>query len=161
MAHTLSRRNFLGIAGGTAALAGLGLAACAGPTTGGPAGVEPQNGTPATTDLSRLPLPERGKTYNNPKGRDEVRDGGTLVLPAGEVGPNWNYLSVEGNTSEMSTFWSYYMPTVLTMVDATASSISPNPDFVTSIESSEESGRQVITYTLNDAARFNDGTPLD
>ena len=41
MAHTLSRRNFLGIAGGTAALAGLGLAACAGPTTGGPAGVEP------------------------------------------------------------------------------------------------------------------------
>ena len=53
------------------------------------------------------------------------------------------------------------MPTVLTMVDATASSISPNPDFVTSIESSEESGRQVITYTLNDAARFNDGTPLD
>ena len=67
MAHTLSRRNFLGIAGGTAALAGLGLAACAGPTTGGPAGVEPQNGTPATTDLSRLPLPERGKTQTTPR----------------------------------------------------------------------------------------------
>ena len=49
MAHALSRRNFLGVAGGAAVLASLGLAACAGPTTGGSAGVEPQNGTPATS----------------------------------------------------------------------------------------------------------------
>ena len=61
----LSRRSFLGMAGTAATIAGLGLAGCgksgnsgAG-SNAGDAGVEPQNGSPATTPLDKLPIPEK------------------------------------------------------------------------------------------------------
>ncbi len=49
-------------------------------------GTEPQDGSPANTPLDQLPIPEKGKTYNNPKTRDEVKDGGTLTQPITEIG---------------------------------------------------------------------------
>ena len=172
----LSRRSFLEASG--VALAGLGLAACGGSsdsdagtdagagdssatTDAAAASVEPQNGTPATTPLDQLPIPEKGKTYNNPQDRDNVQDGGTLVLPAGEVGPNWNYLSVEGNTVEMMTYWTYYMPQDLFISDPTAGTYTPNPDFISDFKSEQNGDVQTLTYTINPDAHFNDGTPID
>ena len=169
--HNLSRRAFLGASG--VALAGLGLAACGGNSSDGGSstdsgatgtdvtGVEPQNGTPATTPLDQLPLPEKGKIYNNPQERDNVQDGGKLILPAGEVGPNWNNLSVEGNTVEMMTYWSFYMPSNLMIWSATLDKVEPNPDYIDSVEASEDSGKQVVTVKFNKDAHFNDGTPID
>ncbi|MDY4651902.1 MAG: twin-arginine translocation signal domain-containing protein, partial [Atopobiaceae bacterium] len=118
MSSSLSRRSFLELTGSAAAVAaGLGLAGCGNSSSSSSSSessassdVEPQAGSPATTPLDQLPLPEEGKTYNNPKDYDDVQDGGELVLPAAEVGPNWNYLSVEGNTVEMHNYWLLYMP---------------------------------------------------
>ena len=124
-------------------------------------GTEPQNGSPATTPLDQLPLPEKGKVYNNPLDRDQIQDGGTLTLPAGEIGPNWNYLSIEGNTQEMHNMWDWYMPTNLFTSDATGSKFEPNPNFVTKAETTDEGGKQVLTLDLNPDAKFNDGTPID
>ena len=82
MANSLTRRSFFEVSG--LAAAGLGLTACGGGngTQGGSGdtGVEPQDGSPATTALDKLPLPEKGKTYNNPKKRDDVKDDGTVTL---------------------------------------------------------------------------------
>ena len=69
----LSRRAFLGMSGSAVALAGLGLAACGSDSSSSDnanatgtanstdvTGTEPQNGSPATTPLDQLPLPEKG-----------------------------------------------------------------------------------------------------
>lgn len=167
----LSRRSFVKLSGSSAAAAGLGFAAMGLAGCGNNGGsdaaatdtksnVEPQNGSPATTPLENLPLPEKGKVYTNPKNYDEVQDGGTLVLPAGEVGPNWNYFNVEGNTVEMLNYWAYYMPDML-ICDATASKMTPDPNFITNLSSSEETGKLVVTVDFNEKAAFNDGTPID
>src|SRR4051812_32108555 len=57
---------------------------------------QPPDGVPAGT--RPLPLPEKGKSYDNPQPRDNVRDGGTLTLPIAELGPNFNTFNVDGNT---------------------------------------------------------------
>ena len=167
MSNSLSRRSFLKLSGSAAAVAGLGLAACGNSGTTSTTdsvstdtGVEPQNGSPATTALDQLPLPEKGKTYNNPKDYDDVQDGGELVLPAAEVGPNWNYLNIEGNTVEMHNYWLLYMPEAVHS-DATLSEFTPDPDFITNLSASEDSGKLVVTVDINEKAQFNAGTPID
>lgn len=164
----LSRRSFLGMAGTAATIAGLGLAGCgksgnsgAG-SNAGDAGVEPQNGSPATTPLDKLPIPEKGKIYNNPLERDAIKDGGTLVLPVTEIGPDFNYFSVNGNTTYIRWFWSLYnQAAVLYDCDPTAKEFKPNPNFVESSSVEDKDSKQVVTINLAEKAVFNDGTPID
>ncbi len=52
------------------------------------------------------------------------------------------------------------MPVIIVMSDATASKFSANPDFIDSSESTEDSGKQVITVKNNEKATFNDGTAI-
>lgn len=170
--NSFTRRTFFEAAGGTAAaVAGLGLVGCGGSDgsdgngggTGGSSdtGTEPPEGSPCTTALEELPLPAKGQVYNNPQDYDNVKDGGDFVLPAGEIGPAWNYFSVDGNTFTMNNFWGLYMPVNMVLSDATASKFSANPDYIDSYESTEDSGKQVITVKINEKATFNDGTAID
>ncbi len=155
----------IGLAGGAALAAVLGLTGCDGAkddgTDGLSAGAELQNGSPASASLDQLPLPEQGKLYNNPLGRDQIRDGGDLVLPLSELGPNWNYFSVGGNSTYMKALWANYMPINLFLVSADASSFTPNPAYLSDYREEMVDGKEVCTLTFRDEATFNDGTPMD
>ncbi|MGI6755156.1 MAG: ABC transporter family substrate-binding protein [Atopobiaceae bacterium] len=165
MSAKLTRRSFVTAA---TVLAGLGLTACGsnGSSTNEAqstdvTGVEPQNGSPATTDLSKLPLPEKGKTYNNPKSRDEVQDGGTLNLSLSEIGPDFNQLGLNGNTTYMKYLWQLYMPLNPFKQSADGGTFTPDPNFVDSINVEDVDGKEVATIKIADKATFNDGTPID
>ena len=64
---------------------------------------EPSDGIPASY-RGTLPMPEVGKDYTNPRPRADVRDGGTLTLPIAQLGPNFNNLSADGNSTDVLIF---------------------------------------------------------
>jgi peptide/nickel transport system substrate-binding protein len=118
--------------------------------------VQPPDGVPAGT--FPLPLPQKGQAYNNPQPRDNVRDGGTLTLPAGELGPNFNLSSIDGNTADLRLIMNWIAPRLWDY--GVAGDASPNEDFLLSFEVINETP-QTVKFTLNPAAKWNDGTPID
>jgi peptide/nickel transport system substrate-binding protein len=121
-----------------------------------PAATQPPDGVPAGT--SPLPLPEYGKAYNNPQPRDNIRDGGTLTLPIGRLGPNFNTFSVDGNTVEIALIMNWLAPRLWDYTPA--GGVAPNPDYLLSTELLSSSP-EVVKFVLNPSAKWNDGTPID
>jgi peptide/nickel transport system substrate-binding protein len=118
--------------------------------------VQPPEGVPAGT--SPLPLPEYGKAYNNPQPRENIRDGGTLTLPIGRLGPNFNYLHVDGNTVDVSLVMNWIAPRLWEYTPS--GGVAPNENYLLSFELVSESP-QVVKFVLNPQAKWNDGTPID
>jgi peptide/nickel transport system substrate-binding protein len=119
-------------------------------------GEQPPDGVPAGT--FPLPLPVKGQAYDNPQPRDNIRDGGTLTMPIGELGPNFNIFSVDGNTNFLRHVMNWISPRLW---DYTVTGeASPNTDYLLSAEVISESP-ETVKFTLNPAAKWNDGTPID
>jgi peptide/nickel transport system substrate-binding protein len=117
---------------------------------------QPPDGVPAGT--RPLPLPEKGKSYDNPQPRANVRDGGTLTLPIAELGPNFNTFNVDGNTG-YNNFVLGWMSPILWNVSITGE-LAPNQDYLLSAELVSDNP-ETVKYTLNPKAKWNDGTPID
>ena len=117
---------------------------------------QPPEGVPAGT--RPLPLPEKGKAYNNPQPRDNVRDGGTLTLPIPELGPNFNIFNVDGATVYMQSIYAWMSPTLWHF--GVSGGATPNHDYLLSAELISDDP-ETIKYTLNPNAKWNDGTPID
>jgi peptide/nickel transport system substrate-binding protein len=147
-------------------LAPIALAACGGdgPSAAGGAPQsaagstqpQPPEGVPAGTEP--LPLPEPGKAYNNPQPRDNIQDGGTLTLPIGGFGPNFNPLNADGNNGEVTAILRWMAPRLWNYTPS--GGVAPNPDYLLSVEQTSESP-ETFKLTLNPKARWNDGTPID
>lgn len=161
----VSRRAFLGLSASAVSLAGLGLTACGGSSEkaasdGSKAASNTAAGVPATTPLDQLPIPEKGEVCNNPQDRDNLKEGGELVLPLSEITPNWNAFSLDGNTTYMKYLWNMYVPTLFRS-DATGKAFEPNSFFIKDFSEEMADGKQVVKITFTDQAAFNDGTPMD
>lgn len=147
----------MAVAAAVAAL-GVALAGCgsqgAQPQATGEA--EPADGFPSDYQ-GTYPMPDVDKAYNNPKSRDDVKDGGTLTL-ATTYTSSWNALSTDGNTGYMQEFWYYYAPLLYTL--DFKGNITWNKDFITKVETVSEDPLQ-IKFTINDQAKWNNGKPID
>ncbi len=93
----------------------------------------------------------------NPHPRDDVRDGGTLRLPLDIFPNNYNYNQIDGTNSDISNLSEALLPWPFTLAPDGTDVI--NRDLLTSGEVTSTSP-QVVTYTINPKATWNDGTPI-
>src|SRR6476620_4780677 len=148
-------KNLTKIGGVTAVVAALALTACGG--GGGAAkGPEAGKGQEAGSDLAKL-------VSINAKDAKDLQPGGTVTLPLGNLGPDFNGFSNTGNSADNTALhrpideagtwgcWNFDF-------DGTA---SPNKNFCEDVKSDVKDGKQTITIKVNPKATFNDGTPID
>jgi len=116
-------------------------------------------GTSSRTDELVLTSPQPTLTSDNDSvDRAELKVGGTLTTAIDEISPQLNVLHRDSQVSTQ-TLWSWYNPQVI-LSTATGESY-PNPAYISDRQVSTVDGNTVLTMTFVDAARFNDGTPMD
>lgn len=94
----------------------------------------------------------------NPVPYDQVKDGGTLTLAVGQWPSQWNPNHVDGNQRDTAVMLDTVLPQM--MVADENATFTPNPDFLTDAKVDTSSGKQVVTWTINDKATWSDGTPI-
>lgn len=132
-----------------------GAAGGSGPAAAAATRPEPPQGVPAGTNP--LPLPRKGQAYNNPQPRSNIRDGGTLTLPIGGLGPNFNLFSAQ-STEDVQGIMRWVAPSLWNYT--VTGEVSPNPDYLLSAKLINDDP-ETVEYTLNPKAKWNDGTPID
>ncbi|GAA1726703.1 ABC transporter family substrate-binding protein [Isoptericola hypogeus] len=94
----------------------------------------------------------------NPQPRDNVEDGGTFTRAVGEIPDNLNTLHAD-KSADTAALSMMYNPQLQLIAEDGA--LSWNKDYVTDVSEELVDGNRVVTYTINDEAVFNDGTPID
>jgi peptide/nickel transport system substrate-binding protein len=147
--------------GGVAAIAAaLALTACGG-GGGGANGPETAKGQESGSDLSKL-------ISINEKPAADLQQGGKVTLPLGNIGPDFNGFSNNGNSADNSALQIPMNPVAMNSggvggcwkVDFKGK-VTPNTDFCESVDSEVKDGKQTITIKVNPKATYNDGTPID
>jgi peptide/nickel transport system substrate-binding protein len=100
---------------------------------------------------------QRGVNDINPAAREQVRDGGDLRWPLDSIPDNFNINHVDGNLVENRDIIEALMPGAF--VREADGTVSLDEDYFTSVELTSTSP-QVVTYTINPAATWDDGTPI-
>ncbi|MDT0170425.1 ABC transporter family substrate-binding protein [Pseudarthrobacter sp. BRE9] len=146
------------IGGAAAVAAALALTACGG---GGASGPETAKGQQSGSDLSKL-------ISINEKPAADLQQGGKVTLPLGNIGPDFNGFSNNGNSADNSALQVPMNPVAMNSggtggcwkVDFKGK-VTPNTDFCESVDSEVKDGKQTITIKVNPKATYNDGTPID
>lgn len=141
------------IGGAAAVAAALALTACGG---GGASGPETAKGQESGSDVSKL-------ISINEKPAADLQQGGKVTLPLGNLGPDFNGFSNNGNSADNTAL---HRP-----IDQAGTwgcwdiafdgKVTPNKDFCESVDSAVKDGKQTITIKVNPKATYNDGTPID
>lgn len=95
----------------------------------------------------------------NPQPYENLKDGGELKLPLAEITENLNKFH-GSSTAYTSTLWRWYNPVLLAYSPA-GDEVQIDKDYLVSIKDEVKDNKTVVTYTINDKAVFNDGTPID
>ncbi|MFD3705464.1 ABC transporter family substrate-binding protein [Nocardia sp. NPDC058658] len=93
----------------------------------------------------------------NPKGTDELREGGNLRLATTSYPANWNTLSNDGNDGEIGEIVRPMLPRSFE-IDA-AGQLSVDTDYFTDVTLTSSDPMRV-TYTINPKAVWSDGSPI-
>lgn len=144
--NSFSRRALIG---GTAALGAVGLLSACG---NGSASSEKTKAAGAGANIEDL--------YNiNAQDVNSLKKGGTLRLPAGSIGPNFNFYTQSGNTSDNVNVMSTISQAGMWNLDFDGT-YKLNTDFAVSFEHSKKGDKVQVAVKLNPKAVFNDGTPI-
>lgn len=108
-------------------------------------------------DTSPMPMPKVGKLYNNPTDREQVKEGGTLTLPLGEIPPNFNGFSIDGNSVYLRKIDNWTSPSLWNF--DVGGEASPDKDYLLSAKLINDKP-ETIKYTLNPEATWNNGDPI-
>ncbi|NUP67734.1 MAG: ABC transporter family substrate-binding protein, partial [Nonomuraea sp.] len=139
------------------AAAGLAVLAMAVAACGGGGG-EAKKPSAEQSQQAQKQMTETPSIAINPVAYEQVKDGGTLTVAIGQWPSQWNENHVDGNQADTATMLDAFLPQLM-MADENAG-FTPNPDYVTDVKNDMASGKQVVTYTLNDKAQWSDGTPI-
>src|ERR1700746_227036 len=109
-------------------------------------------------DLPQARAAQVGTTSDiNPRDPATLRDGGNLRLPLTAFPENFNGFNIDGNTADTNSIVSPALPgAFITQADGT---LKLNTDYFTGAELTG-TNPQVVTYTINPKATWNDGTPI-
>ncbi|MGI5282346.1 ABC transporter family substrate-binding protein [Nonomuraea polychroma] len=139
------------------AAAGIAVLAMAVAACGGGAS-ESKQPTAEKTQQAQQQMAETPAISINPVAYEQVKDGGTLTLVVGQWPSQWNPNHVDGNQADTAEMLDVILP--MLMVSDEEANFTPNPAYLTDVKNDMSSGKQVVTYTLNDKATWSDGTPM-
>ncbi|KAB8196044.1 ABC transporter family substrate-binding protein [Nonomuraea phyllanthi] len=139
------------------AAAGLAVLAMAVAACGG-GGSESKQPSAQQSQQAQQKMAETPAISINPVPYDQVKDGGTLTLAIGQWPSQWNGNHVDGNQADTADMLDWIMPQL--MVADEGAQWKANPDYVTDVKMDMSSGKQTVTYTLNEKATWSDGTPI-
>lgn len=137
-------RKWTGVAASVTAAALL-LTAC-----GGDGGDQPGGGGLAGTDQAT-----QGAWDINELDAAQVKEGGELKWPLDALPDNWNYNQLDGTLLDHDYILSAIIPKL--HVADKAGEVAANPNYLESAEVTS-TDPQVVTYKLNPAAKWSDGT---
>ncbi|WP_294497878.1 ABC transporter family substrate-binding protein [uncultured Rothia sp.] len=145
--NSFSRRALIG---GTAALGAVGLLSACG---NGSASAEKTKAAGAGANIKDL--------YNiNAQDVNSLKKGGTLRLPSGSIGPNFNVYTQSGNTGDNTNVMSTISQAGLWLMDFDGT-YALNKDFAVSFTPGKSGDKIQVAIKLNPKAVFNDGTPIN
>ena len=109
-------------------------------------------------DLPEAQAAQVGTTSDiNPRDPSTLRDGGNLRFPLTSFPENFNEMNIDGNTADTGSVVSPTLPgAFITRADGT---FKLNTDYFTGAELTG-TNPQVVTYTINPKATWNDGAPI-
>jgi peptide/nickel transport system substrate-binding protein len=111
------------------------------------------NLAPPTGNSARI-----GSTSDvNPQDPATLQEGGNLRLALTDFPPNFNILSIDGNSAEVAAMMKATLPRAF--IIGPDGSTTVDTDYFTSVELTG-TDPQVVTYTINPNAVWSDGTPL-
>ncbi|MGA4989523.1 ABC transporter family substrate-binding protein [Nonomuraea bangladeshensis] len=89
---------------------------------------------------------------------EQVKDGGTLTLAVGQWPQQWNGNHVDGNQADTADMLDVIMPQPIVFDEQ--AQWSANPDYLSDVKNELSADKHVVTYTINDKAKWSDGTPI-
>ena len=108
-------------------------------------------------NLTNVHATQVGDSDVNPRDPATLRDGGNLRLALGLFPDNFNGLNIDGNTADTGDVLGPTLPGAF--ISQPDGSLKLNTDYFTGAELTG-TNPQVVTYTINPKATWNDGTPI-
>jgi peptide/nickel transport system substrate-binding protein len=94
----------------------------------------------------------------NTQPREHLKDGGSLTWPLDQIPANFNYYQIDGSLDDNSKVILALLPSIF-LFDATATPRF-NPDYLVSEPVMTTEPKQVVKYSINPKAQWDDGTPI-
>lgn len=128
-----------------AAVIALALAGCSGNSGGSSSSSSAGTNTSLQYSINQQPA-------------SNLKDGGTLNLTSREITPQLNVFQAN-MTTDTQALWQWWNPVLIKFTPAGEMNI--DKDYLDSVNTTTQDGNTVVTYKINDKAKWNNGQAID